>query len=243
MLNSVQLMLQRKPRGLGLLDGGDGAVVGAGLADRLVVVLLVAVEMHRPDEIRARLVVLHPLFHQQRVGAQIDELPPRDDALDDRRQFLVQQRLAAGDRDDRGAALIDRLQRVGDGNALIQDLVGIVDLAAAGAGQIAAKQRLQHQHQRIALSPGQLLADQIAADVKLLKKRNAQCYRLFSTFRVAKSRLFKPINRIWILVDLEALGSNGLRPLGSEGDRCRRTLRPYLAFCRGRAMPQAPFAM
>ena len=156
LLNSVQLMLQRKSARLGRLDGGDGAVVGAGLAHRSVVVFLVAVEMDRPDEIRTRLVVLHPLFHQQRVGAQVDELPARDDALDDGRQFLVQQRLAARDRHHRRAAFVDRVQGVLDRDALIQDFVGIIDLAAAGAGEIAAEQRLQHEHQRIALSSGQL---------------------------------------------------------------------------------------
>ena len=153
---------------LGVLDGGHGAVVGAGLADRLVVIFLVAVEMDRPDEVRVRLVVLDVLFHQQRIGAEIDELLARDDALDDLRQLLVQQRLAAGDRDDGRAAFVDRLKRICDRDALVQDLVGIVDLAAAGAGQIAAKQRLKHQHQRVALPPRQLLPDEIRADVKLL---------------------------------------------------------------------------
>ena len=35
---------------------------------------------------------------------------------------------------------------------LVQDLVGIIDLAAAGAGEVAAEQRLEHQHERIALA-------------------------------------------------------------------------------------------
>ena len=66
--------------------------------------------------------------------------------------FLVQQRLAAGDRHHRRAALVDRLHALGDRQALVQDLGRIVDLAAAGAGQVAAEQRLQHQHQRVALA-------------------------------------------------------------------------------------------
>ena len=59
--------------------------------------------------------------------------------------------------DDRGAAFVDRLEAVLDRNALIQDLVGIIDLAAAGAGEIAAEQRLQHQHERIALAACKML--------------------------------------------------------------------------------------
>src|SRR5690606_32081575 len=53
---------------LGGLDRGDGPVVGAGLADRLVVVLAVAVEMHRPGEIGSRLEEMELLLEEQRVG-------------------------------------------------------------------------------------------------------------------------------------------------------------------------------
>jgi hypothetical protein len=49
----------------------------------------VAVEMHRPGEERARLVFRDLLLHQQRVGAEVDELPPRNHALDDFRELLV----------------------------------------------------------------------------------------------------------------------------------------------------------
>ena len=65
-------------------------------------------------------------------------------------------------------------KRVGDRDALVQDLVGIIDLAAAGASQIAAEQRLEHQHQRITLAAGQMLADDVATDMKFLQKGNAQ---------------------------------------------------------------------
>ena len=72
-LNRVQLMLTRKPAALGCSDRRDGAVVDAGLAHRRSCICLVAVEMDRPDEERAGLVMVQPLFHQQRVGAQVDE--------------------------------------------------------------------------------------------------------------------------------------------------------------------------
>ena len=137
---------------LGQLDRRDGAVVDAVLAHRRVVHLAVAVEMHRPGEIGVRLEAVDLLLQQQRVGAEIDEFLARDDAL--RRSSAisrVQQRLAAGDRDHRRAAFVDRLQALRDRQALVQDRIGIVDLAAAGAGEIAAEQRLQHQHQRVAL--------------------------------------------------------------------------------------------
>jgi hypothetical protein len=56
-------------------------------------------------------------------------------------------------------------------HAAIEDCVGIIDLAAADASEVAAKQRLEHQHQRIALSAEQLLLHQIAADTHFLEER------------------------------------------------------------------------
>ena len=140
----------------------------------MIVHLLVAVEMHRPGEEGARLVLVELLVHQQRIGAEVDEFLAARRCRDDFRQLLVQQRLAAGDRHDRRAALVDGAQCILDGHVLVQDRIRIVDLAAARASQIAPEQRLQHQHQRIALAAGQSLANDVATDKQLLKKRNAQ---------------------------------------------------------------------
>ncbi len=119
-----------------------------------------------------RLVLVHLLVEQQRVRAEIDELLPLQDLRDDLRHLAVQQRLAAGDGDDGGAALVDGLQRVGNGQALVQDLGRVVDLAAAGARQVAAEERLQHQHQRVALTTAEMLLDDIGADPDHLLQRN-----------------------------------------------------------------------
>ena len=56
----------------------------------------------------------------------------------------------------------------GDAEPLVQDRVGIVDLAAAGAGQVAAEQRLQHQHERVAPDAAQMPPHDIGADTDLL---------------------------------------------------------------------------
>src|SRR5262249_15127026 len=125
----------------------------------------------------ARLVLRHALFHQERVGAQIHELATLNDALDDLVQLLVQKRLAAGDRYDRRAAFVDRAKRVLDRHALLQNLVRVIDLAAAGAGEIAPEQRLEHQHERIALTTGETLPHDVAADHHLLQKWNTHDYR------------------------------------------------------------------
>jgi hypothetical protein len=46
----------------------------------------------------------------------------------------------------------------------MQDRIRIVDFSAARAGQIAPKQWFKHQHQRVTLSAGQTLADDVATD-------------------------------------------------------------------------------
>jgi len=44
---------------------------------------------------------------------------------------------------------------------LSQDLRRVLDLAAAGARQIATEQRLEHQDERVALAAGDLLPNDI----------------------------------------------------------------------------------
>ena len=93
---------------------------------------------------------------------------PPDDLVD----LAVQQRFAARDDDDRRAAFIGRRDALVDTQALVEDRVGIVDLAAAGAGEVAAEQRLEHQHERIAPDALEVLSDDIGADPDRLAQRN-----------------------------------------------------------------------
>src|SRR5579885_1321554 len=65
-------------------------------------------------------------------------------------------------------------QRILHRQPLLQDLLRIVDLAAAGAGEIALEQRLQHEHQRVALLAAQLLAHDVAGHAVLLNQWNTQ---------------------------------------------------------------------
>src|SRR6185295_12981456 len=85
--------------------------------------------------------------------------------------LLVNQRLATGDRHHRRAAFVGRVPAFLRRHAAVEDRVGVVDLAATDASEVAPEQRFQHQHQRIALPAKQLLLDQIAADTQFLEKR------------------------------------------------------------------------
>ena len=61
----------------------------------------------------------------------------------------------------RRATFIHRAETFFGGKLLLQDVRGILNLAAAGARQIAAQQWLQHQHERIVLASLQPLADDV----------------------------------------------------------------------------------
>ena len=95
---------------------------------------------------------LELLLQEERVRAEIHVLFARDEFRHERADVRVHERLAAGNADDGGAALLDRLQALLHGQVFLEDLGRILDLAAAGAGEVAAEKRLEHQHQWVALS-------------------------------------------------------------------------------------------
>ena len=164
----VALTLTVEPARLGGLDRRHGAVEHALLGDRLVVMRLEPVEMDREEQIGRRLEQIELLFQQQRIGAQRDEFLARHDAVHDRADILVDERFAARNGDHRGAAFVHRREAFVDRQPPVEDRIGIVDLAAADAGKIAAEQRFQHQHQRVALAAEQFLLEQIGPNLQLL---------------------------------------------------------------------------
>ena len=92
------------------------------------------------------------LLEQERVGAKRNEFLARHDPLDDVADLAMDQRFAAGDRHHRRATFIDRVETFLRRQSLIEDRIWIIDLAATHAGEVAAEQRLEHEHERIALS-------------------------------------------------------------------------------------------
>ena len=64
----------------------------------------------------------------------------------------MDQRFATGDADHRRAAFLDRVEALLRGKTFIENVIGILNLAATGAGQVAAEEGLKHQDERIALA-------------------------------------------------------------------------------------------
>src|SRR6202020_2694131 len=99
----------------------------------------------------------------------------------------MEQRLSAGDRDHRGAALLYRLEALLGRKILLQDVRGVLDLSAAGACQIAAEQRLKHQHERISLPAHQLLLQNISCNRPGL--RDWDCHPVSPPSKFARNML------------------------------------------------------
>jgi hypothetical protein len=75
----------------------------------------------------------------------------------------VNERLAARNAHHRGAALVDGMPTLFRGQALVQHMIGVLNLPAAGTREVAPKQRFQHQGKRIAFLSRQMLADDVGA--------------------------------------------------------------------------------
>jgi hypothetical protein len=99
---------------LGYANCFDRTIVDSRLANRLVMHLLVAIEMHRPVEPAVGLILAELLLHQQRIGADGDIFAFGESARHDFWKLPVQKRLAAGEHDHRRAAFVNRLHAVGN---------------------------------------------------------------------------------------------------------------------------------
>src|SRR3974390_845638 len=140
--------------------------------------------MDRPGEVVVRLVLSDLLRQKERVSAENYEFVAFEEAFHDLRHLAMEQRFAARDRRHRRAAFVDRLHALVIAQALIQYLVGIVDLAAARACEIAAEERLEHQNERIAFAAGQMLLEQVTANLGHLMNWNSHDMpRQFSAVR------------------------------------------------------------
>ena len=157
----------------GRLDGADRHVPDAVAADRVVVILFKPVDVDGEGQVRIRLEVLQLALQQDRVGAEVDELLALGEAVGDLDDVLVDQRFAAGDRHHWRAALLHRVPALLRREPAAQDVGRMLNLAAAGAFEVALQQRLQHQHERVALGAPQPLTNDVFADLDRLSKRGS----------------------------------------------------------------------
>ncbi len=127
-----------------------------------VMLFALTVEVNAECQIFAGLEEMDFLFQQQRIGAQVDIFLARDQPFNDLANLGMHQRLAPRDRNHGRATFVHGAKTLFRGKVFFQDVGRILDFSASGASQVAAKQRLEHQHQRILLASGELLLQNIA---------------------------------------------------------------------------------
>src|SRR5690242_7477060 len=84
--------------------------------------------------------------------------------------------LAAGDGDHGGAALFDGIEALFGGELLFEDVGGVLDLAAAGAGEVAAEEGFEHEDQGVLAAAGELLPQDVAGDGPHLGDGDGHCW-------------------------------------------------------------------
>src|SRR5919204_2586050 len=137
-----------------------------------VVPLAEPVEVDRPGEVGRGLEQVELALHLDRVGAQVDELLATNELAGDDVDLGMNQGLSTGDRDHRRAALLDRAERLVHGHPAAQHMVGVLDLAAARAGEVALVERLELDQQRELLPPAKPLAQEIGRGPNALPEGN-----------------------------------------------------------------------
>lgn len=115
------------------------------------------------------------LFQKKSVGAQINIFLAGDQACNDLANLRVHERLAAGDGNHGRAAFFDGAKTFFRSEIRFEDVGGILNLAASRAGQIAAEERLEHEHERVLLATGELLAQDVARNGPHLGYGNWHC--------------------------------------------------------------------
>src|SRR5204862_3128987 len=121
--------------------------------------------------------------------AEVDVLAELEHALHDLFDALVDERLAAADRDDRRRALHAGVDALLDRQARLVRLV-LADLPAADAGDVARERRLEHEHERIALTLALLRRD-VLADRDRRSERELHPFNLSLRRPRARSGKFK----------------------------------------------------
>ena len=118
------------------LDGLHRDVIDAVPAHRQIVLIFQSVHVDAEREKLRRLILIEFPLHQNRIGTEIDVPFLCDQPANNRRHFGMDHRLSAGNADDRGSAFFGRRPTLLRSKSLIQHMVRVLNLSAAGTGQI-----------------------------------------------------------------------------------------------------------
>ena len=108
-------------------------------ADRQIMFVFQSVHVDAECEKLRGLILVKFSLHQNRIGAEIHIPLLRDQPTDNRGHLGMDHRFATGNTDDRGATLLRRRQALLRRESLIQHMIRVLNLSAAGTGQIATE--------------------------------------------------------------------------------------------------------
>ena len=145
-------------------DSVERQIITAFAAHGKVVMLFLPIHVNGKRQVLARLEKMEFFLEQEGIGAEIDVLLARDEAFHNLVNFGVHQRLAAGDGYHWRAALFHGFEAFFGRQFLLQDVSRILNLSTARASEIAPEQRLEHEHERVALTSLQLLLHDVRRD-------------------------------------------------------------------------------
>src|SRR5262249_38250799 len=131
----------------GFVNAFDGLLVAAFAANGEIVMFALAVHVNRKRQVLAWPEKMEFFLKQQRIRAEVDVLLPGHKARNDFVDLRMHERFSARNRNHGRTALVDGLEAFLGGELLFQDVRGILDFSAPGAGQVATEQRLQHENE------------------------------------------------------------------------------------------------
>jgi hypothetical protein len=123
-------------------------------------------------EIFARLEEIEFPFEEKGVGAEVDITLLGDEAFNDAVDFRVDEGLPARDRDHGGSTFLGGGPALFRREPFVENVVGILDFAATGAGEVATEKGFEHEDQRIVAVAFQLLTDDITRNGPRLGNRD-----------------------------------------------------------------------
>ena len=101
-------------------------------------------------------------LEQNGVGAEINVALLFDQPFDNFLNLRMNERLSSRNGNHRRPAFFGRLQTFFDRKIFGQNIFRVLNFAAPFAFEITAKKRLEHQHQRVAFNPFDLLLHDVA---------------------------------------------------------------------------------
>src|SRR5262249_44728365 len=140
-------------------DRRDRHIMNARTAHRAVVLGTRPIEMDAEAQMLVGFELVELLLERECVRTEIDEALALDEPARELRDLRMKEWLAARDADDGCSAFVGRCEALVDRQMTLQKRLRILDLAAARAREVAAKQRLEHEHEWVSPAACETLLD------------------------------------------------------------------------------------